>query len=202
MCATGIDNRYCHRQEVCRKNSGDTREVVCTDGMSPSCVPLESIIDSHDFHPDFPVETHSSFPISFVASSARRVTNKGERERGGFTEFRLFFRRAETALLTVITRYTHPDIISTNSNAYRSSTVPLAYTYSSTRWGFRFLAITPLPALFPSHPRVVDVLLFDPPGLRKICASIGLWRVVDKALKSLSDFALGRAKRTIDFEEI
>lgn len=157
MCATGIDNRYCHRQEVCRKNSGDTREVVCTDGMSPSCVPLESIIDSHDFHPDFPVETHSSFPISFVASSARRVTNKGEREKGGFTEFRVFFRRAETALLTVITRYTHPDIISTNSNAYRSSTVPLAYTYSSTRWGFRFLAITPLPALFPSHPRVVDV---------------------------------------------
>lgn len=201
MCATGIDNRYCHRQEVCRKNSGDTREVVCTDGMGPSCVPLESIIDSHDFHPDFPVETHSSFPISFVASSARRVTNKGERERGGFTEFRLFFRRAETALLTVITRYTHPDIISTNSNAYRSSlsrtrTLPRGGDFASWQ-SRRCLPYSPL-----IHVSWMYVLLFDPPGLRKTCASIGLWRVVDKTLKSLSDFALGRAKRTIDFEKI
>lgn len=201
MCATGIDNRYCHRQEVCRKNSGDTREVVCTDGMSPSCVPLESIIDSHDFHPDFPVETRSSFPISFVASSARRVTNKGERERGEFTEFRLFFRRAETALLTVITRYTHPDIISTNSNTYRSSlsrtrTLPRGGDFAS--WQSRRC----LPYSLLIHVSWMYVLLFDPPGLRKTCASIGLWRVVDKTLKSLSDFALGRAKRTIDFEKI
>lgn len=42
--------------------------------------------------------------------------------------FTIFCRCTETVPPPVITRYTHADSISTNSNAYRSSTVPLART--------------------------------------------------------------------------
>lgn len=135
---------------------------------------------------DFAIDESVSFSFlpQFLSSHRRTVRRIKERERERVEKEERFYRvqgllstGSETALPTVITRYTHPDIISTNSKClpivYRPSR---AYTYSSTvrishpaSWQSRYLAcLIPLSSTCRGSTFLLRSLAYVKPAPRSV----------------------------------
>lgn len=167
--------------------------------MEWACVCATGIDNRRATRPDFAIDESISF--SFLPPFFHRIDEPREkikeRERERVEKEERFYRvqgllstGSETALPTVITRYTHPDIISTNSKLPTDRLPSLSHVhllFHGEDFASRFLAIT-LPCL-PYSPLIdVSWIHVSPSilGLRKTCASIGLWRGIDESSETLS----------------